>query len=59
MKNFRIHFTKVYQDGEFPNSAVIPARGPKSAEARLRCLVKKANETFPDVIIHSIEVMKE
>ncbi len=55
MKNFRIHFTKVYQNGEFPNTAVLPGKNQQDAEARLIKMIKVANAEQPEIVIISTE----
>jgi len=60
MMVFRIHFTKVYQNGEFPKTATIEAKTADHARAKLKKLVASVNkEEKPDLIIHSIEEVKE
>jgi hypothetical protein len=56
MKNYRIIFTKRYNDGEYTNTAIIPAANKAAAEKYLRKLVQDSNpKEQPLVVINEVQ----
>ncbi len=56
MKDYRIVFTKRYNDGEYTNTTIIPAANKAAAEKYLRKLVEDSNpKEQPLVVIKEVQ----